>query len=102
MNAPRAPKGGYTHGASGYTNYHCRCGRCRSGHADQAARMRSARVARLKADPTLRPHGRDHTYTGWGCRCRPCKSAHAASERRRQAHRRMQYQAYAERLAGVR
>lgn len=99
MNAPRAPKGGFTHGASGYQNYGCRCGRCRRGHAELHARMKAARTARLAADPTLRPHGRDHTYSQWGCRCRPCKSAHAASQRRRYAR---QYQAYAARLAGAR
>jgi hypothetical protein len=82
---PRIPraKGGYTHGASGYTNYHCRCSRCGSGHADQAARMKAARTARLAADPALRPHGSDHTYSAWGCRCRPCKSAHADAARGR-------------------
>ena len=32
-------------------------------------------VARLKADPSLAPHGVISTYGNWGCRCKACSEA---------------------------
>jgi hypothetical protein len=81
MSRIRAPKGGFTHGASGYKNYQCRCERCRAAHAAEQYGFRAQRAARLAADPTLRPHGDAHTYHQWKCRCRPCKDAWAARAR---------------------
>jgi hypothetical protein len=85
----RAPNGGFTHGASGYNNYGCRCYRCRAGHAADVRQQQATRRARLAADPTLVPHGRESTYGNWGCRCRPCTSAYSSAcyerEQRRMA-----------------
>jgi hypothetical protein len=33
---------------------------------------------RLRADPSLAPHGSASTYNNWLCRCAPCRAAHAA------------------------
>jgi hypothetical protein len=84
----RAPNGGFAHSVSGYNNYGCRCSQCRAGKSDSNRQQRVARRARLAADPTLVPHGRESTYGGWGCRCRPCTTAWSQAEYRRYRRRR--------------
>jgi hypothetical protein len=81
MTIPRAPKGGFTHGVSGYVNYGCRCGRCRSGNAEYQRRSRAQRRVKLAAGQGAPAHGNTNTYNNWACRCRPCTAAHAAKKR---------------------
>jgi hypothetical protein len=81
MTTHRAPKGGFTHGFSGYGNYGCRCGRCRSGHAEYQRRSRAQRRVKLAAGLGVPAHGNANTYNNWGCHCRPCTAAHAAKGR---------------------
>lgn len=45
------------------------------------------RVARLRADPTLAPHGVPSTYTNWGCRCPDCSAAYSESRRTKRTER---------------
>lgn len=68
----------WTHGASGYRSYGCRCGVCRSEHTARTQVEQQRRLERLQADPTLAEHGTVHTYRNWGCRCGPCTAANSA------------------------
>jgi hypothetical protein len=68
---------GWTHGASGYRTYGCRCATCTTAHTERHRNERANRIARLKADPSLAPHGRAETYKNWGCRCERCTDAHS-------------------------
>jgi hypothetical protein len=72
-----------THGWKAYRYAGCRCDRCRDGQANYVYDEVRGRAARLAANPSLVPHGRESTYTNWRCRCRPCTVAHA-----RQCHKR--------------
>ncbi len=67
-----------THGASAWRSKRCRCDVCRLASAALAAAGQKSRVERLKADPSLAPHGSYTTFTNWGCRCEPCTAAKAA------------------------
>ena len=67
------------HGASAYRGRGCRCEVCRTSHAEKQREERRARAERLRADPTLAPHGTESTYRNWGCRCEPCTAANSAA-----------------------
>jgi hypothetical protein len=56
----------------------CRCQACRDANTAEAHRFKAIRVARLEADPTLRPHGDLATYANWGCRCPACTAEASA------------------------
>lgn len=57
------------------------CDVCRAAAAAYSKRQYHKRVARLKADPSIRPHGDPQTYNVWGCRCRPCSDAASRHQR---------------------
>lgn len=64
------------HGASAYRSRRaCRCEVCTEDHLARLRREKSERIGRLRADPTLAPHGRVSTYNNWGCRCADCVAA---------------------------
>lgn len=69
------------HGASAYSNVNirCRCVVCREANRVRGQIERDKRAARLRADPTLAPHGSVYTYRNWRCRCRPCTAANSAA-----------------------
>lgn len=56
---------------------------CRTCTRANARASETSRAARLAADPSLAPHGRESTYDGWRCRCGPCRAAHTEGARRR-------------------
>jgi hypothetical protein len=70
----------YTHGASGYTNYKCRCETCTIAHSAACARMKAARAPLAPDDPR---HGSTNGYGNWGCRCDQCRAAKVTAARRR-------------------
>lgn len=63
------------HNYSRYRRGLCKCEVCRAENAGRYRVEREERVARLAADPAIRPHGDRNTYQNWGCRCAPCRSA---------------------------
>jgi hypothetical protein len=63
------------HGLSAYQYGRCRCADCTEMHRKAQYRSFLGRKARLKADPSIRPHGDATTYQNWGCRCEPCRRA---------------------------
>lgn len=63
------------HGGFHYSNDGCRCDICTAAHRENVRKARYRRAERLKADPTLAPHGRATTYGNWMCRCDPCTKA---------------------------
>lgn len=84
----KAASKGVTHGtASTYRSAttKCRCVECTAANTERARRERASRAARLKADPTLAPHGRESTYSNWKCRCPLCYAAHSELMRKRNA-----------------
>jgi hypothetical protein len=85
----------FTHGASGYDNYCCRCATCRAGHAAKVREQRTERFAlrvrvgdRLVAPLPASRHGSQYTYSNWGCRCERCTAANRARQRSLAARRR--------------
>jgi len=48
---------------------------------ERLRRGKQSRATRLKADPSLAPHGELSTYTNWLCRCRACSDAFNAYKR---------------------
>lgn len=73
------------HGFKRYQShlYRCRCQVCTVGNNEAWVRHRDARAAKLRADPTLRPHGLVNTYHNWGCRCDPCRYAYNSDRARK-------------------
>lgn len=64
------------------------CGPCRRAHADEMNEGNRDRAARLRADPTMAPHGESSTYQNWMCRCTRCRDAQRlASLRVKRGHR---------------
>lgn len=61
----------FEHGMGGYRKG-CKCDVCRAANALRYMEDQRDRCARLKADPSIRPHGDPSTYHNWGCRCIPC------------------------------
>lgn len=74
-------EGGWSHGASGYRSYGCRCDVCTAANTERARGERAARKARFADNPNLAPHGSVHTYGNWGCRCAACKAANSRKSR---------------------
>lgn len=62
----------FTHGASGYRNYACRCEICTRGNTERARTERANR--RGKTPPKHGLYG----YGNYGCRCDICSEAHSA------------------------
>jgi hypothetical protein len=76
---PSAPHGTN----SAYTNYGCRCDRCRAAHIAQDVDLRRRQAAEV-APSGVHPyatHGTANGYSYYGCRCEPCTAA--ATEQRR-------------------
>lgn len=72
------------HGSdSTYDNHGCRCTPCTDAHRAVQRRCRVARIAKIRADPTVVRHGKASTYSNWGCRCEECTAARAADRRAR-------------------
>lgn len=72
---PRGPQ--TPHGtAARYQHWKCRCESCRRAWANEYARMRVQRAARLATNTTV-VHGRASTYLNHMCRCEPCTVAHS-------------------------
>lgn len=70
---------------STYSNYRCRCDKCRQANADS----HRALIARYRDEGGRGKHGTAYRYQT-GCRCKKCRSAHAEADRdyrrRRQGH----------------
>jgi hypothetical protein len=66
----------WQHGLYGYQKKGCRCPACMAAHRVDAQARVERRADRLRADPSLAPHGQANTYTNWGCRCLACARAH--------------------------
>lgn len=81
----RQPVNYFTHGASGYRNYGCRCNRCSGDHTTYHLQLREKRAAKLAANPSLRSHGDVSTYFNYKCRCDPCRAARTSYGRQRRA-----------------
>lgn len=85
----RAPNGSFTHGASGYTNYDCRCDICRKGNTERhklwtwiAGRNRPREQYLAERYPEPPPHGTVTRYgKKWRCRCDECRTAATAARR---------------------
>lgn len=76
------------HGRAGtYTNWNCRCDRCRAAWTAYFAVQKHQRAVRLRAGEVTVSHGLASTYNNWGCRCDRCREAHAALMRRYYASR---------------
>lgn len=71
------PKG-RTHGREATYMHGCRCVPCRNAAKKAERNRREYKAGRLRADPSLAPHGVVATYKGWGCRCQPCTAANTA------------------------
>lgn len=76
----KPPEGGFTHGASGYDNYGCRCDVCKEGNAAKQKRLReSNRDERVLINGVyvhpFAPHGTRNGYQYYKCRCGPCTQA---------------------------
>lgn len=80
MDALKPVPGNFKHGASGYTNYGCRCDVCREGNtAYQAGYRQRRRVLAELLGPT------SHGAAGYrydGCRCAVCVAAKRAEKGR--------------------
>lgn len=75
----------------GYTNWRCRCSRCKGAWAAHVREQRAQRKAR-GLPPDDPRHGRRTSYSNWNCRCLACTLAWAAYRRelgRRRAVARM-------------
>jgi hypothetical protein len=98
-NPNRRRRGGRTpqpwdHGEA-YSYRRCRegedgkaCRACKDAHNAWAKARWAERKARIKADPSLAPHGIPGTYSNWGCRCDPCTDAASENTRVRYQDRR--------------
>lgn len=53
------------------------CDACRKQHNEDIKQGNFQRAERLRADPSLAPHGKVTTYTNWMCRCDPCRASAA-------------------------
>ena len=73
-----ADPGGWSHGASAYTNYGCRCVVCTRANRERVNRRRLERIAEPK-DPNDPRHGKSSFYRNHGCRCEPCTAANVAA-----------------------
>jgi hypothetical protein len=67
----------FTHGASGYRNYKCRCKVCTEGHRLYQIKLRARRreIVETLGVPSYVEHGAS-AYRNWYCRCGVCKFAH--------------------------
>lgn len=72
----------FKHGASGYTNWDCRCDICSAAHTAKLKKARESRIARMKAGSPDVPHGTSSGYMSWNCRCDACMAASAADRAR--------------------
>lgn len=70
------------HGLGGYRRRGCRCDICKEANNESHRISRLKRFARLRADPTIRPHGVYNTYRNWGCRCPQCCAASIADSKK--------------------
>lgn len=63
-----------THGRSGYDKHGCRCALCRAANTAHVARVRAARLLRLRANPVPEHDDGHGTQGGYdaGCRCEAC------------------------------
>ena len=71
-------RGEWSHGASGYVAYGCRCVVCTRANRERVNRRRLERVAAPK-DPNDQRHGKQSFYINHGCRCEPCTAAHSTA-----------------------
>lgn len=69
----------FKHGASGYSNWGCRCDVCTAAHSAKMRRARQVRIQKMLAGDPAVPHGTASGYVSWGCRCDPCVAAAAAA-----------------------
>lgn len=73
---PEVEEPGAPHGTvDGYSNWKCRCRKCRAAWRQRCAERKAERVDRAKNDPGVVPHGLPTTYGNWGCRCERCTYA---------------------------
>lgn len=81
--APDDPRHGTT---NGYTNYRCRCDRCK----DANRLARAGYLKRLRAEGrVVGKHGSAFAYDA-GCRCDACREAHNTKSREYKRRRRIQ------------
>lgn len=64
------------------------CDLCKQAHSTATLNGNARRAAMLRADPSLREHGKPSTYLNWECRCEECKACMRPGERRRRTARR--------------
>jgi len=86
----------FTHGASGYAHYGCRCGTCRAGvngyQRRKHARIRQQREAVEAQGRVFVVEGVTHganAYRNHGCRCEVCVSAKHAQRAEEYRRRRL-------------
>lgn len=78
------------HGTNtGYTNYECRCPRCKKARSEYRAEARRKKLIEVasRADRDGRgqsiQHGKEANYTSGRCLCSACKGAATDARRRR-------------------
>ncbi len=70
--------------AGGYTNWYCRCAKCKEAWAASCYDMREKRKQRAIPGHV---HGTENGYGNYGCRCRPCTTAWSDATRDRSQRR---------------
>lgn len=89
----------FEHGLQAYKRGWCKCDICTAANRKRFREEQADRVARLKADPTIREHGVRATWTYWGCKCALCYDAvHIAREQAESSIARKRREIYRKRL----
>jgi hypothetical protein len=69
--------------ANGYSNYKCRCARCREAWRVYVQEVLKPNRFAKQFDPDDERHGSLNLYNNYGCRCTPCTRAKRDHDRDR-------------------